>query len=162
MIHLLQQISLIRMSIEQDIKQTSFNTSLEKALVNVLYTYNWLRDQSQDVYKPYGIKMQHYNVLRIIKGKHPEALSPGEIKEVMLDKSPDLTRLLDKLVDMKLVDRDICSENRRRMDINITGKGLQLLAKLTADQDKLNNKIADRLIESEAEQLSNLLDKIRH
>ena len=150
------------MSIEQDIKQTSFNTSLEKALVNVLYTYNWLRDQSQDVYKPYGIKMQHYNVLRIIKGKHPEALSPGEIKEVMLDKSPDLTRLLDKLVDMKLVDRDICSENRRRMDINITGKGLQLLAKLTADQDKLNNKIADRLIESEAEQLSNLLDKIRH
>ena len=159
---MLQQISLIRMSIEQDIKQTSFNTSLEKALVNVLYTYNWLRDQSQDVYKPYGIKMQHYNVLRIIKGKHPEALSPGEIKEVMLDKSPDLTRLLDKLVDMKLVDRDICSENRRRMDINITGKGLQLLAKLTADQDKLNNKIADRLIESEAEQLSNLLDKIRH
>ena len=150
------------MSIEQDIKQTSFNTSLEKALVNVLYTYNWLRDQSQDVYKPYGIKMQHYNVLRIIKGKHPEALSPGEIKEVMLDKSPDLTRLLDKLVDMKLVDRDICSENRRRMDINITSKGLQLLAKLTADQDKLNNKIADRLIESEAEQLSNLLDKIRH
>ena len=157
----MQQLSLLRMSIEQDIKQASFKTSLEKAVVNVLYTYNWLRDQSQDVYKPYGIKMQHYNVLRILKGKHPESLSPGEIKEVMLDKAPDLTRLLDKLVGMKLVKRDICPENRRRMDVNITNTGIQILEKLTKDQKKKNIDIANRLSESEAEQLSNLLDKIR-
>lgn len=149
------------MSIEEDIKQRTFKTNLEKAVVNILYTYNWLRDRSQTTYKPYGIKMQHYNVLRILKGKHPEAVSPGEIKEVMLDKAPDLTRLLDKLVDMQLVDRQLCPQNRRRMDVTITTSGLDLLELLTREQEKLNKNIAERLSEQEAGQLSNLLDKIR-
>ena len=154
-------MSLLRMSIEQDIKQASFKTNLEKAVVNLLYTYNWLRDNSQDIYKPYGLKMQHYNVLRILKGKYPEVISPGEIKEVMLDKSPDLTRLLDKLVDMNLVERQLCPENRRRMDITITKNGLDLLNLLSKQQDKLTSEIANRLSEDEANHLSQLLDKMR-
>lgn len=149
------------MSIEEDIKQASFKSSLEKAVVNLLYTYNWLRDNSQDIYKPFGLKMQHYNILRILKGKHPDVISPGEIKEVMLDKSPDLTRLLDKLVDMNLVKRELCPENRRRMNISITKEGLELLDVLTQKQNEMNNEIANCINEQEAEQLSGLLDKMR-
>jgi DNA-binding MarR family transcriptional regulator len=149
------------MTIEQDIKQPAFKTNLEKAVVNLLYTYNWLRDHSQDVYKPFGLKMQHYNILRILKGKYPEVISPGEIKEVMLDKSPDLTRLLDKLVEMELVDRQLCPENRRKMDIRITKNGLDLLSVLMNRQDTLYKDMASRLDENEAATLSNLLDKMR-
>ena len=149
------------MSIEQDIKQKPFKTSLEKAVVNLLYTYNWLRDNSQDIYKPFGLKMQHYNILRILKGKYPKASSPGEIKEVMLDKSPDLTRLLDKLVEKGLVDRQLCPENRRKMDVTITRQGLDLLEVLTNRQNMLFNDIATRLSENKADELSNLLDKMR-
>jgi len=161
-LYLLQQISLLRMGIEQDIKQASFKTNLEKAVVNLLYTYNWLRDNTQDIYKPFGLKSQHYNILRILKGKYPKASSPGEIKEVMLDKSPDLTRLLDKLVEMELVVRQLCPENRRKMDVTITSKGLDLLKVLMTRQEKLFNEIAERLSEKKAAELSNLLDKIRN
>ena len=149
------------MTIEQDIKQPAFKTNLEKAVVNLLYTYNWLRDHSQDVYKPFGLKMQHYNILRILKGKYPEVISPGEIKEVMLDKAPDLTRLLDKLVEMELVSRQLCPENRRKMDIRITKNGLELLSVLMKRQDTLYKDMASRLDENEAATLSNLLDKMR-
>ena len=149
------------MTIERDIKQAKFETNLEKAVVNLLYSYNWLRDHSQDIYKPYGLKMQHYNILRILKGKHPKMISPGEIKEVMLDKAPDLTRLLDKLVDMKLVSREICPENRRRMDISLTEKGIVLLKEINIKQDELRREIAERLNEHEAAELSRLLDKMR-
>jgi DNA-binding MarR family transcriptional regulator len=149
------------MTIEQDIKQATFKTNLEKAVVNVLYTYNWLRDHSQDIYKPFGLKIQHYNILRILKGKYPAATSPGEIKEVMLDKSPDLTRLLDKLVEMNLVDRELCPENRRKMDVRITNQGIELLNVLMKRQENLYADLAERVSEDEANMLSNLLDKIR-
>ena len=149
------------MGIEQDIKQASFKTNIEKAVVNLLYTYNWLRDDSQDIYKPYGLKLQHYNVLRILKGSYPKAISPGEIKEVMLDKSPDLTRLLDKLVDMKLVDRELCPENRRRMNITITKAGIDLLNVLSEKQECMFSDLGTRLSEKEAGELSDLLDKMR-
>lgn len=159
---MLQQMSLLRMSIEQDIKQASFKTNLEKAVVNLLYTYNWLRDNAQDIYKPFGLKMQHYNILRILKGKYPAAISPGEIKEVMLDKAPDLTRLLDKLVEMNLVDRQLCPENRRKMDVTITNQGIELLQVLTKRQETLYGDITTRLSEKDAAQLSDLLDKVRN
>jgi len=149
------------MKLEEAIKQPLFNSSLEKALVNIMYTYNWFRDRSQVVYKPYGLRMQHFNVLRIVKGRHPDSISPGEIKEVMLDKSPDLTRLLDKLVKMKLVKRHICPENRRRMDVTITKDGINLVTKLGKEQEKLRGTLASRLTEEEAENLSNLMDKMR-
>ena len=150
------------MNILEEINQTAFNSSIEKALVNILYTYNWLRDKTQDNYKPYGIRMQHYNVLRILKGKYPEATSPGEIKEVMLDKSPDLTRLLDKLVAMAWVERDICSANRRKIDVKITKKGLKILEELTTLQKKLYAEFNKNLSPAEAESLSDLLDKLRN
>ena len=149
------------MNILEAINQKSFNSSFEKAVVNLVYTHNWYRDKYQGVYKTYGFKMQHYNILRILKGSYPKALSPGEIKEVMLDKAPDLTRLIDKLVEMDLVDRHICPDNRRKMDVLITIKGRQILSDLNKNQKKVQSQ-PNPLTEAEAEQLSSLLDKLRH
>ena len=127
------------MNILEAINQKSFDSSYEKAVVNLLYTHNWVRDRQQEVFKPYGLKMQHYNVLRILKGRYPEAYSPGEIKEVMLDKAPDLTRLIDKMVDMGLVDRHLCPDNRRKMNVFITDKG-QYRCKVTGQRDLAGTK----------------------
>jgi DNA-binding MarR family transcriptional regulator len=149
------------MKIEKAIKQSKFESPLQKAVINIFYTANWLRDQQWELFKKYDILPQHYNVLRIIKGKHPESVSPGDIKEVMLDKGNDVTRLVDKLVKMGLVKRSLCEANRRKIDINLTDKGLDFLKELNEPMRKQYNSIKKQLSEKEAEQLSNLLDKLR-
>ncbi|HEY8916321.1 MAG TPA: MarR family transcriptional regulator, partial [Chitinophaga sp.] len=86
------------MRIEEAIKQGKFSNNFHKALVNLIFTSNWLRDANAEIFKKYDILPQHFNALRIIKGRHPKPVSAGEIKEVLLDKASDVTRLLDKLV----------------------------------------------------------------
>lgn len=130
-------------------------------MVNLIYTSNWFRDRQQSLFATFGIKRQHYNILRILKGKHPEALSPGEIKSVMLDKSPDLTRLVDKLYAKGYVKRRLCEHNRRKMDIVITQAGIGLLQKINKQLKTVSNEWKQKLTDKEAEQLSKLLDKIR-
>ena len=149
------------MNILEAIKQKSFDTSFEKAVVNLMYTHNWYRDKYQDIFKDANLKAQHYNVLRILKGSKPKFISPGEIKEVMLDKSPDLTRLLDKLVEKGLVERNLCPENRRKMDVLITKEGESLLKQISKKQQKLQKEQGQHFSEEDAEHLSNLLDKFR-
>ena len=147
------------MNILKEIKQKSFKSSIEKAAVNLLYTHNWYRDKYQDIYKAYDLKVQHYNVLRILKGSKPKSISPSEIKDRMLDKSPDLTRLLDKLVEKGFASRDLCPENRRKMDVMITKNGEGMLNEITSQQQQLQK--LQNISETEAEQLSDLLDKFR-
>jgi DNA-binding MarR family transcriptional regulator len=148
--------------IEKVIKQgTRFKSSHEKAAVNLIYTSSWFRDTQNTLFKDHSILPQHYNVLRILKGKHPESVSPGIIKEVMLEKNNDITRLLDKLVLKGLVKRQLCPVNRRKMDINITEKGLRLLQELDEPLKKHLSEMKKKLTDKEAEQLSNLLDKMR-
>lgn len=149
------------MSILEEIKQKSFKSSIEKAAVNLLYTHNWYRDKYQEIYKAYDLKVQHYNVLRILKGSKPKSISPSEIKDRMLDKSPDLTRLLDKLVDKGFADRHLCPENRRKMDVMITKNGEDMLNKITSQHQQLQKEQQKNITEAEAEQLSDLLDKFR-
>jgi DNA-binding MarR family transcriptional regulator len=149
------------MKIEQAINQRKFKDDYHKVVVNLLYTGNWLRDTLGSSLKDHGLLPQHYNALRIIRGKHPEPVSAGDIKDVMLDKASDVTRLLDKLEKMEYVQRKLCPHNRRKMDINITPKGLALLDQLTAPMDSVYKEMAERLTEEEAGQLSDLLDKFR-
>lgn len=150
------------MKIEKAIRQSAgFKSSHEKAAVNLIYTGSWLRDTQNVLLKRHNILPQHYNVLRILKGKHPEPVSPGTIKEVMLEKNNDITRLLDKLVIKGLVKRQLCPVNRRKMDINITDKGIKLLRDMEAPMKKHLGEMKKRLSEKEAEQLSYLLDKMR-
>jgi len=145
----------------KEINQKEFDSGIEKAMVNLLYTSNWFRDYHHQIFSPFGIKPQHYNILRILKGKHPQPISPGEIKEVMLDKAPDLTRLLDKLEDLRYVDRHLCPVNRRKMDILITKSGKKILNEINKKNKKAMDSWTGRLSEKEAEKLSELLDKFR-
>ncbi|NUM49762.1 MAG: MarR family transcriptional regulator [Flavobacteriales bacterium] len=149
------------MKIEEAIKQNTFKNNIQKALVNLVYTGNWLRDIHEKTFKTFDLLPQHFNVLRILKGKHPNPVSPGEIKEVMLDKGHDLTRLLDKLVKQGLVNRKTCNENRRKIDITLTEKGLSKLEEMNKSLDNNTLPINHHVSEKEALLLSDLLDKLR-
>lgn len=148
------------MKIEELIKQTKFVSPLQKAMLNLIYTYHWQVDQSAEVFKPFGITMQQFNVLRILRGKHPEFVPVGDVKAVMLDKNPDLTRLCDRLQEKDLIERETNACNRRQVLLRISKAGLELLER--ADPMIMQRaKKFDNLSDEEAETLSNLLDKLR-
>lgn len=147
------------MGIKEAIKQNKFDSNQLMATVNIIYTANWLRDQNAPVYKIHGILSQHYNILRIVRGSHPKPVTPGYIKEVILDKGRDLTRLVDKLVKLNYLERRLCEHNRRKMEITITKTGLDLIDVISKDSEPLFK--AQPLTEEESLQLSNLLDKLR-
>lgn len=150
------------MSIETDIKQTTpFKTPYHRLLVNLLYTSNWIAANQGQLLKPFGLTMQQFNVLRILRGQYPNPVKVTDITERMLDKMSNASRLVDKLVAKKLVLRTECPSDRRAVDVVITDKGLALLQKLDAyiaEWDELQRK---KLTEEEAVYLSQLLDRIR-
>ena len=148
------------MGIKEEIKQEKFTSNSQMAIVNLIYTSNWLRDHQLKILSEFDILIQHYNVIRIVKGKHPKIVYPGQIKEVILDKGRDLTRLIDKLVNMNYLIRNICENNRRMVEISITPKGLKVV---DAIEKKLSIELKNyfKLSEKDALELSNLLDKLR-
>lgn len=148
------------MELGKEIKQKQFSSYTEKALINLLYTHNRMLSQLNHLYKAKGLQNQHFNVLRIIRGKYPDNINPGQIKEVMLDKGRDLTRLLDKLEKMDFIVRRINPQNRRLVDITMTNKGILITQDLSRQvNDWMRQKLT--ISESEAKQLSALLDKFR-
>ncbi len=149
------------MKIEEAIKQTNYSSSQLKVMLNIIYSSNWLLDRQNTFFKKHGVLAQHYNVLRILRGALPKAMSPGDIKDVMLDKCNDLTRLVDKLVVKEYVTRKISRTNRRKVDIKITPKGLELLSVLDLfilNEEKL---LAEKINKVEADFINNILDKMR-
>ena len=149
------------MKIEDEIKQKKFKDNWQKALINLHFTSNFFKDKLLAQLKEYKINDQHYNILRILKGRYPNAACPGDIKEVLINKRGDLTRLLDKLNKLGYIDRSTNPENRRMVDVYITEAGIQLLDTLSVTVDNIDN-IMDKLSSEEAAQLSTLLDKIRN
>lgn len=145
--------------IEEAIKQKKFDSPVHKAMVNMIYTYNWLNSMWEEFFESYDLTEQQYNVLRILRGRFPNSICAGDIKEVMLDKNPDLTRLCDRLVKKGLIERQYNEFNRRQVLIKITKEGLDLLKQIDPGMKKQAKKI--KLSDKEAEILSDLLDKIR-
>ena len=143
--------------ISKDI-QSTFPSEKVKAFINIKYTANWLSSIENEFFKPFGISPQQFNILRILRGAG-KAIKVQEIKDRMIERAPNATRLMDKLCSKNLIERIRCPEDRRVVHIAITNEGLNLLN----DIDKLGNKnkILDKLTEEEAKQLSNLLDKVR-
>tara|TARA_B100001540_G_C15782667_1_gene631746 strand:- start:77 stop:520 length:444 start_codon:yes stop_codon:yes gene_type:complete len=146
------------MGFKEEIKSKFDNNHL-MAAVNIIYTANWLRDVSAPIYKKHNILSQHYNILRIVNGSYPKPVSPGYIKEVMLDKGRDLTRLVDKLVKLGYVERQLSKNNRRKMEITITQSGINIIEII--GEEILDLYSSYKINEQEAFQLSNLLDKLR-
>ncbi len=150
-------------TIEKEINQTKdFYDVRIKAFVNLIFTYNHLLKENKFLQDNFGSSMQQFNVLKIIKGKHPEPINPGKIKEVMVEKAPDLTRLIDRLVKKELVKRWKSENNRRQINITLTQKGLDLLEEMSPAVENHYKEKFSQLSDEEAEQLSTLLDKIRY
>jgi DNA-binding MarR family transcriptional regulator len=147
------------MKIEEEIKQTKFRNPHHKAALNLIYTASWLEGKHQDFFKLFGITNQQFNILRILRGQHPNKISGAEIKSRMLDKNSDVSRLLDRLITKKLAVKSQCPNDKRAADIAITEKGLQLLKQLDEKMNQTDKAI--NLTTGEAVKLSNLLDKCR-
>lgn len=147
----------INMKIEEEIKQSKFKSPQQKAVLNLIYTANWLQSRQQDFFKSQGITATQFNILRILKGQHPNSISATEIKSRMLDRNSDVSRLLDRLAQKNLINKSTCPNDRRAADVTITKDGLALLEKISLS---LNENAVD-LNEQEAAQLSDLLDKCR-
>lgn len=148
------------MGIDQDILQSKFRNEHQKAIVNLLYTYNWVTEKSKELFASEDITPQQFNILRILRGSHPTPLSTLQIRERMLDKMSDTSRIVDRLITKGLVKKGICKDDRRLVDVMITEKGKKLLERLDARQDEIDNIIGN-LSKKEASFLSELLDKIR-
>jgi DNA-binding MarR family transcriptional regulator len=149
-----------RMKIEEQIKQPKFRNSLQRAVVNLLYTANWVQYKQQDFFKSHGITGQQFNILRILKGQHPKSISASEIKSRMLDMNSDVSRLLDRLEVKALISKKACPGDKRATDVNITEQGLDVLREIDKNQAEMDQLLG--LTEEEADYLSNLLDKCRN
>lgn len=148
------------MGIEEAIKQTTFRNIHQKAVLNLLFTSNWLAHKLQTFFKPFGITTQQFNIMRILRGQHPSAISSKEIKARMLDRNSDVSRLLDRLAAKDLIIRRVCPDDKRAANIHITKKGLELLDKIDGLISETDNIIS--LSAEEAAKLNTLLDKSRY
>lgn len=147
------------MKIEEEIKQQKFRNQQQKALINLIYTAGWMQGKQQDTFKPFNITAQQFNILRILRGQHPNSISATEIKSRMLDKNSDVSRMLDRLLTKKFIAKKICPNDKRAADVSLTEEGLELLKAIDKKQQQIDGILL--LSEEEAEQLSNLLDKSR-
>ena len=138
---------------------SSFKDNRVKAMLNILYTANWISSHQNEFFKQFGLSPQQYNILRILRGaKAP--IKVQTIKERMVERAPNLTRLTDKLCDKNLIERIPFEGDRRVVLIGITKQGLELLEKIDPQSPQLN--LLKNLNEEEANQLSDLLDKMRN
>jgi DNA-binding MarR family transcriptional regulator len=147
------------MGIEQDIQQPNFRNEFQKMGINLLFTANWLNEQIGKMLSEEGVTQQQYNILRILRGS-ATPLSTLKIRERMLDKMSDTSRIVDRLIAKELVVKNTCEKDKRLVDITLSPKGLDLVDQL----DQYNERI-DALLkginESEAQMMNQILDKIR-
>ncbi len=148
------------MKIEDEIRQKPFKDAYSKAVVNLLYTHSYLVTEQSKIFKPHDLSPEQYNVLRILRGQHPEPITVSSIQDRMLNKMSNASRLVEKLKIKKMVERKECAVDRRQVDITITGKGLEILEQLEEEVKKSNKNILN-LTKSEVAQLNDLLDKLR-
>ncbi len=147
------------MGIEQDIQQPNFRNEFQKMGINLLFTANWLNEQIGKILSEEGVTQQQYNILRILRGS-ATPLSTLKIRERMLDKMSDTSRIVDRLIAKELVVKNTCEKDKRLVDITLSPKGLDLVDQL----DQFNDRIDDLLKginASEAATMNQILDKIR-
>ena len=148
------------MRIEDEINQKDFKDDYRRLLVNLLFTNNWLNQQLSPFFKEFDLTLQQHNVLSILRGQHAAPVCFGEIQERMVDRNSNVTRLIDKLIEKELVTRDICPGNRRKIEVRLTQKGIELLEQVDKKFPELL-KCFHNLTREEAVLVSNKLDKLR-
>ncbi|MFH1071589.1 MAG: MarR family winged helix-turn-helix transcriptional regulator [Candidatus Glassbacteria bacterium] len=148
------------MKLEKEIKQKKFDNEFQKLIVNIIYTGGWLNAINSKRLKKFGISPQQYNVLRILRGQYPLPVTVNLLKERMLDRMSNASRLVEKLRLKGCVERAVCPSDRRAVDVIITQKGLDLLAEIDSGAKKFEKHFKS-LAKSEAKKLNQLLDKLR-
>ena len=148
------------MKIEDEIHQKQFRNEYQKATINIIYTYGWLTTRLKQFLSNYDITLQQFNVLRILRGQHPGSISTSVIRDRMLDRNSDASRIVDRLHRQGLVDKQPCPSDRRLVDVRISDKGMKLLETIDKKQDELDNLVGN-LTEDEVKEFNRLLDKTR-
>ena len=144
----------------EDELNTEFQNDKHRFMANVVFTAHWIKSQSEAVTKPYGISLPQHNILRILRGAG-DWLNMSEVKNRMVEKSPNATRLCDKLYDKQLIERERSSSDRRVVFLKISKKGLELLAEMDGKEPEGLVRMIEKLTEEDARNISNLLDELR-
>jgi len=147
------------MKLQEEIKQSVFRNEQQKGIINIIYTYNWLQSHLKAHLKPFGITMQQFNVLRILNGQ-TNPISTSEIRDRMLDRMSDASRIVDRLYKKDLVKRSQCVKDRRLVDVEISESGRKLVQRIDRQANQIDN-ILGTLEEQEVLLLNDLLDKVR-
>ena len=147
------------MGIEKDISQAKFRSEYQKATINLIFTFNWMNERIKDMLDRYDITPQQFNILRILRGAG-KPISTLQIRQRMLDKMSDTSRIVDRLLKKDLVTKIVCEGDRRLVDVTISENGLKLLERIDAHQDDMDS-VFKNLDEEQAITLNKLLDKIR-
>lgn len=148
------------MKIEDEIQTKKFRNERHKATINIVFTSNWITHILEKRANTQQITLQQFNVLRILRGQYPNPATNNMLKDRMLDKMPDVSRIIDRLVTKELVSRGKCHTDRRAVDVKITQKGLDILAEL--EESMLMLDILEKNIsEEDCQVLNNLLDRLR-
>ncbi|MDO6433427.1 MarR family transcriptional regulator [Flavitalea sp. BT771] len=148
------------MSLENEINQRKFRNEYQKSAINIIYTHNWMAEKMNKLFDEWDITAQQFNILRILRGAG-QPLSTLQIRQRMLDRMSDTSRIVDRLVRKGLVKKSICKLDRRLVDVVITDKGKKLLEKIDQYSEQMD-AIMKNLTEQEAQTLNELLDKIRN
>ena len=147
------------MGIDKDINQASFRNEYQKAIINIVYTFNWMNEKMKKVLDREDITSQQFNILRILRGAG-KPISTLQIRERMLDKMSDTSRIVDRLVLKGLAKKTVCANDKRLVDVSISQKGRTLLEKIDLHENDMD-AILGNLSDAEAKTLNKLLDKIR-
>jgi DNA-binding MarR family transcriptional regulator len=150
------------MTIEDVIKSTVKMDNPKRVILNIMYTQNVLQDKFNEVLKPYDLSGEQYNVLRILRGQKGNPANMCVIQDRMLAKTSNTTRLVDKLLLKDLVTRNVCPNNRRKIEVSITEKGLGVLTELDPKVIEHENVFSENLTSEELELLNDLLEKFRN
>ncbi len=148
------------MGIGKDIKQPKFKSEFQKSLINLIFTSNWLSEQQNKIFKPYGLTIPQYNVLRILRGQHPKPATINLIIERMLDRMSNASRLVDKLLAKGMVHRKQNQVDRRSVDVSISEDGLKLLKIIDEEMDELMQNI-NVFTDAECKAANSFLDRFR-
>ena len=150
-----------KMSINEAIKQDEFSSEQQRLVMNIIFTGNHLSASSNRLFKKYDLTNQQFNVLRILRGQNGTAITVKNIESRMLDRSSNVSRLIDKLLKKSLVERIPSCEDRRRVDINVTQKGLDLLGSMDVDVRAMEFACLDCVHEEHAVLANQILDQLR-
>jgi DNA-binding MarR family transcriptional regulator len=148
------------MGIEKDINQYHFTSEGQKAIINLVYTSNWVTEHIKAVLPDQDITLQQFNILRILRGSDPQPLSTLTIRERMLDKMSDTSRIVDRLVIKGLAVKKVCTTDKRLVDVNITDVGKKMLEAIDSREAAMTS-ITKNLSDAELKQLNTLLDNLR-